>query len=111
MNIAEKPSSPKHYRIGQVAEMLDVPTYVLRYWETEFPELKPRKTTSGQRKYTEGDIDLIRKIIALRYVEKLTVTGTRRKLLEQPHTIINQDFKCVLREIKICLQDIMSELR
>ena len=110
MNKSEE-STGKRFRIGHVARMLNVPTYVLRYWETEFPELKPRKTTTGQREYTEVDIALIRKIIALRYDEKLTVTGTRRKLSDRPLGSSDAELKKVLREIKICLQGILSELR
>ncbi len=100
-----------HYRIGKVAQMLNVPAYVLRYWESEFPELRPKKTDSGQREYTDEDIEVLKKIIRLRYDEKLTVSGARNKMSSSERTIPEPDLRRTLREIKICLQGILSELR
>lgn len=68
------------YKIGEVSEIVGVEPYVLRYWETEFPFLSPRKTKSGQRIYTKKDIDLIVQIKRLLYEEKYTIDGARRKL-------------------------------
>ncbi len=99
------------YRIGKVARMLDVPAYVLRYWESEFPELRPAKTHSGQREYTDADIEVLKRIIRLRYEEKLTVSGARSKMSIAEQPVSDQDLRRTLREIKICLQGILSELR
>jgi DNA-binding transcriptional MerR regulator len=68
------------YKIGEVSKIIGVEPYVLRYWETEFPFLSPRKSKSGQRIYTKNDIDLILQIKKLLYEEKYTIDGVRRKL-------------------------------
>lgn len=68
------------YKIGEVSRIVGVESYVLRYWETEFPFLAPRKSKSGQRVYTKKDIDLILQIKKLLYEEKYTIDGVRRKL-------------------------------
>ncbi len=68
------------YKIGEVSRIVGVESYVLRYWETEFPFLEPRKSKSGQRVYIKKDIDLILQIKKLLYEEKYTIDGVRRKL-------------------------------
>lgn len=52
----------KTYRIGEAAELLNLKTYVLRFWETEFPQLDPLRTEKGQRLYSERDIAVLRRI-------------------------------------------------
>jgi len=87
MHEAFKPPEPLRlfpeklfYKIGEVGRIVDVETYVLRYWETEFPFLIPRKSKSGQRIYTKKDIDLILQIKKLLYDDKYTIDGVRQKL-------------------------------
>jgi DNA-binding transcriptional MerR regulator len=70
----------KTYRIGHAAELLDLKPYVLRYWETEFPQLAPIRTSKGQRLYTEEHIHLLRRIQALLHDEGMTIEGARKKL-------------------------------
>ncbi len=70
------------YKIGEVCEMTDTQPYVLRFWESEFPQLAPRKNRSGQRVYQRKDIDLILKIRTLLYEEEYTIAGARKKLDE-----------------------------
>ena len=67
------------YKIGEASRIIGVESYVLRYWETEFPFLKPRKSKAGQRVYTKADIDLILQIKRLLYEEKYTIDGVRKK--------------------------------
>ncbi len=69
-----------YFRIGEVAKLLDLPAYVLRYWETEFPELHPRKTTSGRRIYNRTDIALLRELKRLRHEKGYTIKGVRKAL-------------------------------
>lgn len=75
-------SVPKklYYRIGDVCEMLGLEAHVLRYWETEFPSLAPRKNKAGQRTYRPKDIDLLRTIRRLLYDEGFTIAGARKQL-------------------------------
>jgi DNA-binding transcriptional MerR regulator len=68
------------YKIGEVSRITGVESYVLRYWEAEFPFLCPRKIKSGQRIYTKKDIDLILHIKKLLYEERYTIDGVRKKL-------------------------------
>src|SRR5208283_6173748 len=68
------------YKIGEVSRVVGVESYVLRYWETEFSFLNPRKSKSGQRIYAKNDVDLILKIKHLLYEEKYTIDGVRLRL-------------------------------
>jgi DNA-binding transcriptional MerR regulator len=70
------------YRLGETAEMLGVEGHVLRFWELQFPQLTPRKSPGGQRRYTPEDIDLLFRIRELLYVEGFTISGARRQLEE-----------------------------
>ena len=72
-----------YYRIGEVAQIADVPAYVLRYWESEFKLLRPKKNEAGQRLYRRRDVDLILKIKSLLYEERLTLEGARKRLAEE----------------------------
>lgn len=68
------------YKIGEVSRIVDVEPYVLRYWETEFPFLRPRKNKSGQRVYVKKDIELLLTIKNLLYQERYTIEGVRKQL-------------------------------
>lgn len=71
----------KTYKIGQAAKLLDVKPFVLRFWEGEFREvLVPVRTPSGQRAYTEGNLDTVRRIKRLLYEEGLTIEGAKKRL-------------------------------
>ena len=69
-----------YYKIGEACRALDIQPYVLRYWETEFPVLKPSKSKSGQRVYTEKEIEVIRRIKELLYDEGYTIAGAKKRL-------------------------------
>lgn len=71
------------YRIGEAASLLNLKTYVLRFWETEFPQLVPLRTEKGQRLYTEADLALLRRIRLLLHERGLTIEGARRMLAER----------------------------
>lgn len=68
------------FKIGEVAELLSLEAYVLRYWETEFDQLKPRKTRTGQRAYARKDVELLLEIKRLLYEEMYTIAGARKQL-------------------------------
>ena len=69
-----------YYKIGEACKSLDIQPYVLRYWETEFAALKPNKSKSGQRVYSEQDLAVIRRIKELLYDEGYTIAGAKKKL-------------------------------
>ena len=71
-----------YFTIGQVAEAFAVATSVLRYWESQFPRLKPRKHNK-RRMYTKADIALIARIHHLLYEQGLTIAGARKKMAAQ----------------------------
>jgi DNA-binding transcriptional MerR regulator len=69
-----------YFRIGEVAGLLAVEPYVLRYWETEFPSLAPKKSGTGHRLYRRKDVELLLKIKHLLYDKRYTIEGARQSL-------------------------------
>lgn len=69
-----------YYRIGEVEEIAGVPAYVLRYWESEFKLLRPKKNPAGQRLYRRRDLELVQRIKVLLYDERLTLEGAKKRL-------------------------------
>jgi DNA-binding transcriptional MerR regulator len=70
-----------YFRIGEVAGLLAVEPYVLRYWQTEFPSLAPKKSGTGHRLYRRKDVELLLKIKHLLYEKRYTIEGARQSLL------------------------------
>ena len=64
-------------------EITAVPAYVLRYWESEFKLLRPKKNPAGQRLYRKRDLDLVQRIKALLYEERLTLEGAKKRLIAE----------------------------
>ncbi len=81
-NAQQTPEIPDklYFRIGEVSRLLDVRPYVLRYWETEFPALAPKKSGTGQRLYRRKDVELLLSIKQLLYDRRYTIEGARRHL-------------------------------
>ncbi len=87
---ARRPRSPSpgvdlgsdklYFKIGEVAQIVGVPAYVLRYWETEFKVLKPQKSRAQQRVYRRRDVETLLKIKHLLYAKKFTIAGARQQL-------------------------------
>jgi DNA-binding transcriptional MerR regulator len=71
-----------YFRIGEVSDLVGVKPYVLRYWESEFPDIKPSKSKSGQRLYKRRDVELLLRIKELLYEERFTINGARKRLKE-----------------------------
>ena len=69
-----------YFRIGEVAELCGLPAYVLRFWESEFPQLKPVKGSTGQRMYRQKDVEYVLRIKKLLYDEGFTIPGARTQL-------------------------------
>ncbi len=83
----ESPAIPDrlYFKIGDVARICGVEAYVLRFWESQFPQLKPNKSGAGQRLYRRKDVELVLKIKHLVHTEGYTLSGARQAL-EQAHT-------------------------
>ncbi len=80
-----------YYSISEVCKLTDLKSYVLRYWETEFRELKPPKNRAGNRTYRKKDIDTINKIKELLYTKKFTIEGARNQLAITPKSSDSSD--------------------
>jgi DNA-binding transcriptional MerR regulator len=81
--VAQPAAEKLYYRIGEVEEATGVPAYVLRYWESEFKLLRPKKNPAGQRVYRQRDVDLIKRIKTLLYDERLTLEGAKKRLASE----------------------------
>jgi len=80
-----------YFRIGEVSELAKLPTYVLRFWETEFSQLKPTKSSTGQRMYRRKDVEYVMQIRKLLYEDGFTIAGAREKLREEVRLSRSQD--------------------
>jgi DNA-binding transcriptional MerR regulator len=69
-----------YFRIGEVSTLCKLPAYVLRFWETEFPQLKPVKSSTGQRMYRRKEVETVLRIKQLLYDEGFTIAGARQQL-------------------------------
>jgi len=105
-----------YYSIGEVSELTQLKAYVLRYWETEFSQLKPPKNRAGNRTYRQKDIDMILNIKDLLYNKKFTIDGARAVLSGKeaiPESGVQSEFlnekkKVILKKIKEDLEGILS---
>ena len=114
------------FRIGDVGEIAGVETYVLRFWESEFPMLAPKKTSNGQRQYRRKDVETVLEIKRLLYAEGYTIAGARKVLHDRvrvkkqpqaqkeqtplPFAQRSSDDHPPLRNIKKELQEILALL-
>jgi len=85
-DVAVEPDSPEipdklYFKIGEVSDLLGVEPYVLRYWETEFTVLAPKKSGTGHRLYRRKDVALLLRIKHLLYEKRFTIEGARQSLL------------------------------
>lgn len=71
-----------YFRIGEVSDIVGVKPYVLRYWESEFTDINPTKSKSGQRLYKRKDVEMLIAIKQLLYEERFTINGARKRLKE-----------------------------
>src|SRR5579864_2505868 len=69
-----------YFKIGEVSELLGLEPYVLRYWETEFPVLSPKKSGTGHRLYRRKDVELLLRIKHLLYEKRFTIEGARQSM-------------------------------
>jgi DNA-binding transcriptional MerR regulator len=69
-----------YFKIGEVSEIAGIPPSVIRFWETEFPKINPKRTSSGQRHYRKNDVELILRIKHLLYDKKFTIQGALQHL-------------------------------
>jgi len=99
-----------YFRIGEVSSLTGVPPYVLRYWESEFPVLQPRKSGGGQRLYRKRDVAMVLEIKKLLYQERYTVAGARRRLTEREERARRQEARAALQRLRSGLESIVKQL-
>jgi DNA-binding transcriptional MerR regulator len=95
------------YRIGEVSRLTGLEPYVLRYWETEFPQINPDKGGSGQRLYKKKDLDTILQVKQLLYKDGYTIAGARKRLNSRG----DRDIDTVLETAKKELREILEILK
>ncbi|MDP8202897.1 MAG: MerR family transcriptional regulator [Candidatus Tenebribacter mawsonii] len=99
-----------YYTIGEVGNLLELKAHVLRYWETEFPQVHPKKKFGRNRRYSPDDIDILRKIKYMLHTQGFTIDGAKKKLKEdmKHKEQISLDFSVDKTEAK---KHIISELK
>lgn len=109
-------SAKVYYSISEVCEQTVLEPHVLRYWESEFPQLRPKKNRAGNRAYREKDIRIIQDIKRLLYEEKFTIPGARKKLAgskvrdDEPEVAANPETEKSAEPVAVSLQEIKVEL-
>jgi len=105
------PGDKRYFRIGEASRIIGVEPYVLRYWESEFPQIRPRRADSNQRTYQRKDLEIVIEIKRLLYEEKVTIEGAKRRLREartkESAVGIGKQF---LEDLKEELRRILNEL-
>lgn len=86
--LAPLPEIPakRYFAIGEVSDLCGVKAHVLRYWEQEFPQLKPAKRRGNRRYYQQGDVEMVRRIRSLLYEQGYTIGAARLRLKDVPDT-------------------------
>ncbi len=110
---AELPAIPgkRYFTIGEVSDLCGVKPHVLRYWEQEFPQLKPLKRRGNRRYYQRQDVILIRQIRSLLYEHGFTIGGARQRLSgEEARVDVNQSQQ-IIRQLRAELEDILLILK
>jgi DNA-binding transcriptional MerR regulator len=105
------PGKKMFYSIREVSDILGVRDYVLRYWETEFPQISPKKGRGGRRMYVNEDIALLKRIYNLLYVQKYTIDGARKILSKEGSSNAASNLPEKLQEIKRELEEILGLLQ
>jgi len=102
------PEDKRFFRIGEVSRIIGVEPYVLRYWETEFSQIRPRRADSNQRTYQRKDLETIMEIKRLLYEEKMTIEGAKRQLKQKG--VSAGAMKSVLSDVERELKEILNIL-
>ena len=101
----------RYFTIGEVSELCDVKPHVLRYWETEFPSLKPVKRRGNRRYYQRHDVLMVRQIRGLLYDQGYTIGGARMRLdgddARQEATMSSQ----IIRQVRMELEEVLQLLK
>jgi len=107
-----KPIPAKRYfTIGEVSELCGVKPHVLRYWEQEFPDLKPVKRRGNRRYYQRQDVLTIRQIRSLLYDQGFTIGGARQRMGSEENSVDSTQYHQLIKQMIAELNDILNELK
>ena len=108
----ELPAIPgkRYFTIGEVSELCAVKPHVLRYWEQEFPQLKPVKRRGNRRYYQRDDVMTIRQIRSLLYDQGYTIGGARQRMTDEVEGAAPAEMSAVIRETIEELEDLLKVL-
>jgi DNA-binding transcriptional MerR regulator len=112
-NNDELPPIPgkRYFTIGEVSDLCAVKPHVLRYWEQEFPQLKPVKRRGNRRYYQRQDVLIIRQIRSLLYDDGFTIGGARQRLTgDQAKTDVSQSQQ-IIKQLRVELEQVLKILR
>ena len=109
----ELPAIPgkRYFTIGEVSTLCDVKPHVLRYWEQEFPELRPVKRHGNRRYYRRNDVLLIRQIRGLLYDEGFTIGGARQRLASEETRSDVSHSRQMAHQLRVELEELLTLLR
>jgi DNA-binding transcriptional MerR regulator len=112
-NNDELPPIPgkRYFTIGEVSELCGVKPHVLRYWEQEFPQLKPVKRRGNRRYYQRQDVLIIRQIRGLLYEEGFTIGGARQRLTGDDAKSDVTQSQQIIKQIRMELEQVLKILR
>lgn len=103
--------SKRYFTIGEVSELCAVKPHVLRYWEQEFPQLKPVKRRGNRRYYQRHDVILIRQIRALLYDQGFTIGGARQQLTGETAKEDSNQSQQIVRQLRAELEEVLDILK
>ncbi len=101
----------RYFTIGEVSDLCAVKPHVLRYWEQEFPNLKPVKRRGNRRYYQREDVILIRQIRSLLYDQGYTIGGARQRMSGEESIENSTDYKAMIRQMITELEDVLGVLK
>ena len=112
-NNNELPPIPgkRYFTIGEVSELCSVKPHVLRYWEQEFPQLKPVKRRGNRRYYQRQDVIVIRQIRSLLYEQGFTIGGARQQLESDDTRTDNHQSQQIIRQLRVELEEVLDILK
>ena len=101
----------RYFTIGEVSDLCAVKPHVLRYWEQEFPQLKPVKRRGNRRYYQRHDVMMIRQIRSLLYEQGFTIGGARQQLSGDAAKLDHQESQLLVKQLRMELEDILHILK
>ena len=110
---SELPAIPgkRYFTIGEVSDLCAVKPHVLRYWEQEFPQLKPLKRRGNRRYYQRHDVILIRQIRSLLYEHGFTIGGARQRLSGDEAKVDSNQSQQIIRQLRGELEEVLELLK